>query len=80
MARLKSMLKRVEVEKAKARRTCARTGSAILKGSTCIRIWDAPRKVKGYSVAVALQMVEQARTELNNLETLLKNDHQPEEE
>ena len=68
MPRVKNLLKRIEVQTAKGTRTCVFSGRDILKGEQCIRVWDAPRDVSGYSREVALKMIADARERLDQYE------------
>lgn len=68
MPRPKQMVKRCEVEIAKAKRTCKFTGEPIVKGSVCLVIYDGPRDRSGYSRSTALEMIKRARERLNELE------------
>ena len=71
MLRPKQMVKRAEVEVAKAKRTCKFTSQAITKGAICLVIYDGPRDRSCYSKAVALEMVKLARERLDELESQL---------
>lgn len=71
MARLKQMVKRSTVEVAKARRTCKFTRQSITKGTICMVIFDGPRDRACYSQKIALDMIQQARTYLLDLERQL---------
>ena len=71
MPKRKSLLKRVEIEVAQRKRTCKFTGEAISKGETCVVVYDAPREFKGYCRDVALQMIEDARQRLQQMEDQL---------
>ena len=71
MARLKQMVKRTEVEVAKAKRTCKFTSEPIVKGSICLVIYDGPRDRSCYSQGIALEMIKLARGRLDELERLL---------
>jgi hypothetical protein len=68
MARPKQMVKRSEVEIAKAKRTCKFTGTPILKGAMCLVVYDGPRDRFCYSQSVALEMINFARKRLDELE------------
>ncbi len=71
MARPKQMVKRSEVEIAKAKRTCKFTSDPITKGSICLVIYDGPRDRSCYSQSVALEMIRLARDRLDELEVQL---------
>lgn len=71
MPRLKQMVKRTEVEVAKAKRTCKFSGESIVKGTKCLVVYDGPRERSCYSQSVALQMVNAARIRLAELENEL---------
>lgn len=71
MPRPKQMVKRSEVEVAKARRTCKFTNEPITKGSVCLVVYDGPRDRSCYSVETALEMIRLARAQLNQLEDKL---------
>ena len=68
MPRPKQMVKRSEVEIAKAKRTCKFTSKPILKGSICLVIYDGPRARSCYSRNIALEMIKLARERLDELE------------
>lgn len=72
MPKRKSILKRIEVETAQRKRTCKFSRAEITKGEPCIKVYDAPREYKGYCRSVALQMIEDARRELDELENSLE--------
>lgn len=72
MPKRKSLLKRVDVEIAQRKRTCKFTGDSISKGEACVVVFDAPREFKGYCRNVALNMIEDARQRLKELEDLLQ--------
>jgi hypothetical protein len=65
------MVKRSTVEVAKARRTCKFTRQSITKGTICMVIFDGPRDRACYSQKIALDMIQQARTYLLDLERQL---------
>lgn len=71
MSRLKQMVKRTDVETAKAKRTCKFSGEAIVKGSICLVIYDGPRNRSCYSRRIALEMIKFARTRLDEIEAQL---------
>ena len=71
MARLKQMVKRSDVEIAKAKRNCRFSGEAIRKGTVCMVIYDGPRKRACYSKKIAMEMIDQARRYLLDLEEQL---------
>jgi hypothetical protein len=75
MARPKQMVKRSEVEVAKAKRTCKFTSESITKGSICLVIYDGPRDRSCYSQSVALEMIKLARERLDELESQLAQAH-----
>lgn len=77
MARPKQMVKRSEVETAKAKRTCKFTSESIPKGSICLVIYDGPRARSCYSRSIALEMIKLARKRLEELEGLLSAPLQP---
>ncbi len=72
MPKRKSLLKRVEIEKAQRKRTCKFTGADIASGQLCIVVYDAPRIYKGYCRDVALKMIEDARKQLDEMEESFK--------
>jgi len=65
------MVKRSEVEIAKAKRTCKFTSESTTKGSICLVIYDGPRDRSCYSQSVALEMIKLARERLDELESQL---------
>jgi hypothetical protein len=71
MARPKQMVKRSEIEVAKAKRTCKFTSEPIPKGAVCLVIYDGPRDRSCYSQSVALEMIKLARKRLDDLENQL---------
>lgn len=71
MSRLKQMVKRTEVETAKAKRTCKFSSETIVKGSLCLVIHDGPRSRSCYSQRIALEMIKLARARLDELEAQL---------
>lgn len=71
MPRPKQMVKRAEVEVAKAKRTCKFTSEPITKGSICLIVYDGPRDRSCYSRDIALEMIKLARERLNELESEL---------
>ncbi|MDR4505206.1 MAG: hypothetical protein MRK01_10510 [Candidatus Scalindua sp.] len=68
MPKMKQMIKRSEIQIAKALRTCKFTKQPILKGSICLVLYEGPRDRFCYSQETALEMIKQARTLLNELE------------
>lgn len=68
MPRPKQMVKRSEIEIAKAKRTCKFTGESITKGAVCLVIHDGPRDRSCYSRSTALEMITLARQRLDELE------------
>ena len=68
MPRPKQMVKQAEVEIAKAKRTCKFTREPIVKGSSCLVIYDGPRDRSCYSQRIALEMIKLARERLDELE------------
>jgi hypothetical protein len=71
MPNLKQMVKRTEVEIAKAKRTCKFTSDAIVKGSICLVIYDGPRERSCYSQRIGLEMIKIARARLDEIESRL---------
>jgi hypothetical protein len=71
MARPKQMVKRSDVEVAKARRTCKFTRAEIKKGTVCLVIYEGPRNRFCYSRETALQMITLARERLTEIEQQL---------
>ena len=68
MPKMKLMVKRTDVQIAKAKRTCKFTGSTILKGEKCLVLLEGPRDRFGYSRDTALKMISLAREHLDELE------------
>lgn len=66
--RRKSLLKKIVVEVAQRKRRCRNSGSDITKGSRCVVVFDDPRVRFCYSREVGLQMIEDARKALTELE------------
>lgn len=71
MPKRKSILKRIEIETAKRKRTCKFSKASITKGEQCIVVYDAPREYKGYCRDVALKMIEDAKAEIRVIEEKL---------
>ena len=76
MVRVKSLLKRVEVETVKTKRTCKNSGAAIVKGEVCIVVHDGIYDRNPYSRRVALQMIKAARLRLDEIESSLTTEHE----
>lgn len=68
MPRVKSIIKRCEVEVAKQKRTCKNTGRAISRGSKCLVVYDDPYRKYNYSREAAIRMIRRARQQLAELE------------
>ena len=77
MPRPKQMVKRSEVEVAKARRTCKFTNKSITKGSVCLVVHDGSRDRSCYSRDTALEMIRQGYHRLDELENELLEDQHP---
>jgi hypothetical protein len=77
MPRLKQMVKRCDIEIAKAKRTCKFTNESIVKGSICLVIYDGPRDRSCYSKRIALDMINLARERLDELESELSRIQSP---
>ncbi len=71
MAKVKSMLKKHSVETAARRRTCAHSGSSIERGEQCLIVFDGARDRHCYGREVALKMIEQGRSTLDQVEAAL---------
>ena len=69
----KSLLKKHEIQVAERRRTCKNSGSPIAKGELCLVVWDAQFDCKPYSRDVALDMIADARSRLDQLAAELRN-------
>ncbi len=74
MPTMKQMVKRADVEVAKARRTCKFTKAAITKGEPCLVLFEGPRDRFCYSADTALKMIRKARARLDELEQELSQD------
>ena len=74
MPKRKSLIKRVEIDIAQRRRKCKFSSMAIPKGEPCVRVYDAPREYKGYCREVALKMIDDAREQLLELESQLRDE------
>lgn len=72
MAKLKQLVKRAEVEQAKRLRKCKFSSKDIEKDSVCMVVYEDSRDRYCYSKDVALKMIAQARTRLDDLEELLR--------
>lgn len=73
MRRVKSLLKKIDVEVAKGKRTCTNNGSAICKGEICIVVKDGIHDQHPYCREVALRMIEVARGRLVEIEEQLRS-------
>jgi hypothetical protein len=71
MPKVKQMVKRADVEIAKARRTCKFTRVSIEKGTACLVVYESPRDRSCYSVDTAFEMIKSARVRLDELELRL---------
>lgn len=76
MPKKKSLLKKIEVEVARKKRTCKHTRCAIPMGRSCLVVFDGPRKRFCYSKEVALKMIAEARAQLEAVENQLANDEE----
>lgn len=77
MGRVKSLLKKIDVEVAKGKRTCTNNGSAIRKGEVCLVVKDGIHDRHPYCRDVALKMIEVARDRLDEIELeLTSHEHQ----
>ena len=72
MPKMKQMIKRTEIEIAKAKRTCKFSSKIVPKGDVCLVLYEDSRDRYCYSKEVAIAMIEQARSRLNELEKELK--------
>jgi hypothetical protein len=73
MAKVKSLIKRHSVETALHKRTCKHTRNPIPKGEVCLVVYDGPRDRHPYSKEVAMKMISQARTALDEIEASLSS-------
>jgi len=71
MAKRKSLLKKTEVEVTKRSRRCKHKRTTISIGQTCLVVFDDPRQRFCYSRDIALQMIQDARELLNEIEARL---------
>lgn len=72
MPKMKQMIKRVDIEQAKRRRTCKFSGKPIEKDSLCLVLHEDSRDRYCYSKDIALKMIENAKNRLADLESILK--------
>jgi hypothetical protein len=72
MAKVKSLIKRHEVEMALRKRKCTHSGMPIPKGELCLVVYDGPRDRHPYSRETALKMIDQARNTLDQLQGALR--------
>lgn len=72
MARVKSVLKRLEVVAVKTRRTCKNSGKRMKSGELCLVVHDGMTDKAPYCAQVARQMIHEARERLNALEEELE--------
>ncbi|MBE9566392.1 MAG: hypothetical protein IMF16_06560 [Proteobacteria bacterium] len=74
MPRLKSILKRHQVEVAERKRTCKHNRSRkIARGEPCLVVFDDERARFCYSREVALGMIAEARKALTVIEDALRD-------
>lgn len=73
MPKMKQMVKRTEVEIAKASRTCKFSKAPITKGETCLVLFESPRDRFCYSQDTGLHMIKLARERLDDLEQQLSS-------
>jgi hypothetical protein len=71
MPKVKQMVKRAEVEIAKAKRTCKFTKDTIVKGTACLVVYEGARDRSCYSLETAGEMIKAARVRLDELETTI---------
>jgi hypothetical protein len=71
MARVKSLLKKHEVETAQRKRTCKNSGEAIVMGEVCLVVQDGIHSKYPYCRTIALQMIAAARERLDEIEAEL---------
>lgn len=72
MPKVKSLLKRAEVETAQRARTCKFSRKPIDKGLLCLVVYEDSRSRFCYSQEVALQMIGKAREALEEIEAELR--------
>lgn len=78
MPPLKSVLKRSQVETAQRQRTCHHDPvRKILKGETCLVLFDGEREKYCYCKETALKMITEARRQLDELATQLTSETRP---
>ena len=77
MPNLKQMVKRSDIEVAKAKRTCKFSGDNIAKGIVCLVVYDGPRDRSCYSQRIGLQMIKAARARLDEIEAELSASRAP---
>ncbi len=68
----KALLKKHEIQIAERQRTCKHSGNAITKGEACLVVWDSQFDYRPYCKDIALHMIEDARVQLDQLESELK--------
>ena len=69
----KSLLKKHEVQIAKAKRTCKNSGEPIGKGEACLVIWDSQYDRHPYSRDIAFKMIADAHEALELIEESLNS-------
>jgi hypothetical protein len=69
--KLKSLLKKLDVESAERQRKCKNTGRIISKGSLCLVVWDSQFARANYSREIAVMMIKEAQGALDQLLTTL---------
>jgi hypothetical protein len=67
----KSLLKKHEVQIAKAKRTCKNSGETIGKGEVCLVVWDSQYDRRPYSKNIAFKIIADARQTLAEIENSL---------
>ena len=72
MPKVKSLLKRIEVQVVKTKRTCKNSRTKMTTGEKCLVVWNAPRDYKPYCKEIALKMIKSAREKLDIIESKLE--------
>lgn len=72
MPKVKNLLKRIEVQLVKRKRTCKNSKTEMASGEKCLVVWDGQYRPRPYCKEIALQMIKSAREKLDIIEGELK--------
>lgn len=71
MAKVKSILKRIEVQLVKRERICKNSRTKIAAGEGCLVVWDGQYEKRPYCKEIALKMIKSAREQIDIIESKL---------